>query len=146
MWKKACFFLLGGCHHLAFPSKSRLERCVGQLEPRNPESPSLKSDNQSQHRFSIPIYEAKAFSENHGSVSNWSLRPLGLKSEPDRRRKVMERGQNLSWNWARRFVFVRAARPDIPLSRTIPILNDFPNFPEIETPPTWIAPSLRSFS
>ena len=37
---------------------------------------------------------------------------------------------------ARRFVFVRSARPDIPLRRTIPIFNDFPNFPVVKTPPT----------
>ena len=36
---------------------------------------------------------------------------------------------------APRFVFVRSARPDIPLTRTFPIFDKFPNFPALETHP-----------
>ena len=139
MCKKACFFLLGGCHHLAFPSKSRLERCVGQLCPAQPRVAIFKA-RQSEP---TPIFNSNLRGEGVFRKSRigfeLKLKALGAQIRTRPPSKSEGKGSKFELELAhsaRRFVFVRPARPDIPLRRTIPIFNDFPNFPALETPPT----------
>ena len=135
-------FAPGGCQHLAatFPSKSRLERCPAtQLRPAQPRSPSLNPEQS--HPTLIFNSNLRGEDRVRKSRTGFELKRKALGAQIRTRPPSKSEGKGSKFELelahsARRFVFVRSARPDIPLRRTIPIFNDFPNFPAIETPPT----------
>ena len=130
--------------HLAatFPSKSRFERCraTSNLAPSRATHVAIFKPRRSNP---TPIFNSNLRGEDglRKSRTGFELKRKALGAQIRTRPPSKSEGKGSKFELeqahsARRFVFVRPARPDIPLRRTIPIFNDFPNFPTVETPPT----------
>ena len=134
----------GGLQHLAatFPSKSRLERCPATSNPA-PSRATHVAIFKPRQFHPTPIFNSNLRGEDvsRKSRTGFELKRKALGAQIRTRPPSKSEGKGSKFELelahsTRRFVFVRSARPDIPLRRTIPIFNDFPNFPVVKTPPT----------
>ena len=133
----------GGLQHLAatFPSKSRLERCPATSNPA-PSRATHVAIFKPRQSDPTQIFNSNLQREDglRKSRTGFELKRKALRAQIRTRPPSKSEGKGSKFEVelahpAPRFVFVRSARPDIPLTRTFPIFDKFPNFPALETHP-----------